>query len=797
MKPKFLPAVFCFLIFIAVKVNAQSNLGSLKGKVVDEQTKETIPFINISLYKALDSLNKVDYQSDVNGVFNIAKLSLGIYSIKFSFVGYQTKSFKNIILDEDRFTVNLGDVTLLTDQQMLNEVVVEYKRPIIEMMDDKIVYNVDQSIFSEGSVATDILKNVPLVTVDIDGKATIAGKRNTRIFIDGKPSDYSANSIGELLSILPSDALESIEVITDPSSKFDGDGDGIINIVMKKGKKVGLSGNVSSSFGTLGNYNTGAFVSKKDKKYSFTGNLGYNHTNRFNDGISNRSNLFSDTTFYNNQSNKSDRIGDGLSARIAGNLDIDSAQSIKFAARGGFNDGNTNSLSDNLYLDGELEERFLRQQNNTSGNNSFSYNFDVDYFLKLKDKSSYNLGVVFSKDNANSNRDYSRFLFNPDGSVRGNPSLQLNDNQEVGNNIDINFDYDKGFNFLNSRIEAGIKTAFNSSDESQAVQNFNYTTGQYEFNPNLTNEFNFSQNIYSGYLSLRFKLKDWSFRAGNRTEITAVNFKQINAADIDIKPYTNFFPNVAVNKSFNNKYRIGLSFNKRIARPRQNALNPIIDDSDPQNLRFGNPALIPSITNQYELNFSVFDKTWSISPRLGYSESNKIIERIKTVDVEGNTITTYQNLANSSALSLNIFGNYQASKQQNFNAGFSLSNIRYNSTSNASFNRNGINIKTNIGGNYAFGKKTFVELNVVYFRNTAAQGVSAGTIQTQFGAKRNIMKNKIGLRITAIDPFSQNNTTSVTEGPNFYQESFIVRRTRNFLLALSYRFTKIEGKAKK
>lgn len=797
MKPKFVLFVISALVICTISVNAQTGLGSLKGKIIDEQTKETIPFINISIYKETDSLKKVDYQSDVNGLFNIQKLDLGTYALKFSFVGYQSKTIKKITIDDTKFAINLGDITLHTDQQMLNEVVIEYKRPLIEMMDDKIVYNVDQSIFSEGSVATDILKNVPLVSVDIDGKATIAGKRNTRIFIDGKPSDYNANSIGELLSILPSDALESIEVITDPSSKFDADGDGIINIVMKKGKKVGLTGNLSTRVGTLGNHNTGAFISKKDTKYSFTGNIGYNHDNRFNDGSSNRSNLFTDTTFYNNQSNKNNSISDGLSARFGGDLNIDSAQSIKFSARGGFNDGNTNSLSDNLYLTNEFEERFLRQQNNLSGNNNFSYNVDADYFLKLKNKSSYNFGVLFSKDNANSDRDYSRYLFNPDGSVRGNPSLQLNNNGQIGNNIAVNFDYDKGFTFLNARIETGIKTAFNSSDDSQAVQNYNYTTGQYEFNPSLTNAFNFSQNIYSAYFSVRFKIKNWSFRAGNRAEITDVNFKQENATNFNIKPYTNFFPSAAINKSFNNKYTLGLSYSKRIARPRQNALNPIIDDSDPQNLRFGNPNLIPSITNQYELNFSVFDKDWSLSPRFSYSESNKIIERIKTIDTEGNSITTFQNLANSSSLNLNLFGNYKASKNQTFNAGFSLSKIKYTSSLNSAFNRNGINIKTNFGGNYSIGKKTFVEANLVYNRNTAAQGISNGTIQTQFGVKRNLLKNKVGLRFTAIDPFSQNNTTSVTEGPNFYQESFIIRRTRNFLLALSYRFTKIEAKAKK
>ncbi|HTN20631.1 MAG TPA: TonB-dependent receptor [Pelobium sp.] len=792
MKFKFLFSfVLISILFCSKNIFAQTS-GSLSGKVCDLESKETIPFLNISLHNNADSLTIKSYQCDANGTFAIKNLPLGTYTIRFSFVGYQTKTIKNISLTAERADVNLGEVTITTDQQMLNEVVIEYKKPIIEMQDDKIVYNVDQSIFSEGSVATDILKNVPLVTVDIDGKATIAGKRNTRIFIDGKPSDYNANSIGELLSILPSDALESIEVVTDPSSKFDADGDGIINIVMKKGKKVGLSGNLTSRVGTLGNNNSGIFVSKKDTKYAFTGNVGYSHNKSLNDGTSNRSNFFTDTT-YNNQSNNSERLSNGLSARFGGNLDIDSAQSIKFSARGGFNGGNTSSLSENLYLNNETDLRYTRQQNNKSGNNYVNYSFDADYYLKLKNRSQYNLGVVYARNSTNSDRDYARYYYNPDGSAKSDPSLQLNDNEDLSNNLDINLDYDKSFDFLRSRIEAGVKTAFSSSDENQAVQSYDYVTNQYEFNPSLTNAFNFSQNIYSGYLSLRFKIKNWSLRAGNRAELTDVNFEQENGSNFSIKPYINFFPSAAINRSFNNKYSLGLSYSKRIARPRQNALNPIVDDSDPQNLRFGNPDLIPSITNQYELRFSVFDNDWSVSPRLSYSESNKIIERVKTVKDDDSSITTYQNLANSSSLSFSVFGNYRASKNQNFNASFTVSKIGYSSAANVAYNRNGYNVKTSVGGNYAFGKKTFAELNIYYLKNTAAQGVSSGTVQTQFGFKRNLLKNKFSIRLTAVDPFTERNITSVTEGPNFYQESFITKKTRNFLFALSYRFTKIES----
>ena len=239
------------------------SVGGISGKVIDTNTQETIPLVSVFYYQDLDSLNAKATQADANGLFSIKNLTLGTYTLKLSFVGYQTQKITKIILDQNKPEVNLQNIALLGDSKLLNEVVIEYKKPLVEVQEDKIVYNVDQSIFSEGSVATDILKNVPLVTVDIDGKATIAGKKNTRIFIDGKPSDYSATSIGDLLSILPSDALESVEVITDPSSKFDADGDGIINIVMKKGKRLGLNGNLSTRVGSLGNYNTGVFLSQK------------------------------------------------------------------------------------------------------------------------------------------------------------------------------------------------------------------------------------------------------------------------------------------------------------------------------------------------------------------------------------------------------------------------------------------------------------------------------------------------------------------------------------------------------
>lgn len=788
-----------FTLFLVV-ISTFSSLafsqitGSISGKIKDVKSKESIPFVNISLVNSADSLHPKSFQTDANGSFELKNLAPSTYTIHFSFLGYQSKSIAKIILEEEHPDVNLGDVFLDNDTRMLNEVVIEYKKPIVEMQDDKIVYNVDQSIYSEGSVATDILKNVPMVSVDIDGKPTIAGKRNTRIFIDGKPSDYDASSIGDLLSTLPSDALESIEVITDPSSKYDADGDGILNIVMKKGKKVGLNGNVSARGGTLGNYNAGAFLSNKQEKYSFTANAGYSHRDRYSNSLANRSNLFSDTTFYNNQSNNGDRVSNGYNARYGGSYIIDSLHNLKFSLRADYNKGLSASLADNLYLDQQYVEQSIRSQNNQIGNHNLNYVIDADYNLKTKQKAQYSFGLNFSKINSNSNKDYSRAYLNPDGTPRiANPTLQLNDNQNLGNNLDLNADYDKSFDFLSTKLEAGLKTSFNQADENQAVQNFDYNLNDYVINPSLTNDFNFHQYIYSGYASVRFKLSKWSFRVGNRAEVTDVAFIQKNNPNVNIKPYLSLFPSFSVNKSFANKYSIGANYSRRIARPREYALNPLIDDSDPQNLKYGNPDLTPSYTDQYELNFSVFSKDWSVSPRMSYATSDKIIERVKTVNPDGSSVTTYQNLANSSALTFNVFGNYRPGKRQTFNAGFTLSKINYTSSANQKYNRNGINIRANIGVNYSFKKSLTTEVNINYSKNTAAQGYSNGSIETQFGIKKNFYKNKFSVRFTMVDPFTQRNVTTVLEGPNFYQEIYSERRTRNFELSLSYRFTKIQS----
>lgn len=747
-----------------------------------------MPYVTVLVIKSQDSLWSKPFHTDLNGNFEVRGLPLSEYKLKLQFMGYQSKTISKIELSAEKSEVNLGAIFMDADSKLLQEIVIEYQKPVLEVQDDKLVYSLE-GIAAEGSTASDILKNVPMVSVDMDGKATIAGKTNTRVFIDGKPSDYSSANIGELLSILPADALESIEVITDPSAKFGADGDGIINIVMKKGKKVGLTGNVSSRLGSLGNYNTGAFLSRKKEKFSFNANLGFNHGNRYANGYANRSNIFTDTIFYNKQFDNSDRKSDGLNGRLAMNFLPDTGQTLKLSIRAGGNQANARSLSDNNFFTGEWDPQSTRSQNNKTLTGSSDYAIDLNYDFKAANRMHYSLGFNLNQNSNSNKRNYSRYIYNPDGSLRNlHPDLQLSQNEEIGRNLEFNLDADKAFEFLSLRLETGFKANLNRSDNDQQVQQYNYDLEEFTFNPALTNKFNFDQGIYSGYVSARLKLQKWNVRLGNRTELTTVSF---GAGNVQIDPYFSFFPSFALNRSFNNTYRLGFNYSRRIARPRANVLNPLIDDSDPQNIRFGNPNLKPAFTDQYEASFTFLGKGWSVSPRLSYAVSKGVIERIRTSIKTGITETTFQNFGNSESLNLNIFSNYQPAKNKNFNSGFTLSQVSYTSAANPNLNRTGLAIRANAGLTYSFKKQDAIEANLNYLKNTVAQGMEKGSVETQFGYKKNFLKNKMSAKIAVIDPFAQKSSTAITQGPSFYQERFSWQKTRNFMASLSYRFTQI------
>ncbi|PWS27571.1 TonB-dependent receptor [Pedobacter yonginense] len=787
---------FCLtgIILLNSLLLVAAEKGVISGRVVEEVGGLSIPSAVISVY--VDGIEQllITSSTDEDGRFSIKNLKPGNYHIKVSFVGYAPLVVNGIVLTDKDFDKNLGALKLSSDQNSLQEVTITVQKPPIEFGADGVTYNVGSSLLAEGSTATDVLKNVPLVQVDIDGNATIAGKRNTRIFIDGKPSDYMTSNISDLLNVLPSDAIEKIEVLTNPPSKYSGDGEGIINIVMKKGFKVGFNGNIGVSGGLQGNGNTNANASYRGKSFAINGSAAY----RYNIGKGNshnyRENFFPDTTFYYDQYGGFKNNNTGGNFRLGFDWTISPKQSLRLSTNYNNNNSTSNSTTDLHYLSEELIEKRLRNQLNTGDGKSNNFVFNIDYDLQT-DTSGGKLSLSATVNNNNNLdfRDYSTIFAQPSTSI---PSLQQNNNDTGNNGVTLNLDYEKPVFKKRDRVELGLAYNYRKNDNDLLIQNFNFNTQQFITNIKLSNQFLYNENIAAAYASYNYRNVGWGVKTGIRAELTDVAFDLSNGQNYQVKPYLSLFPNLSLNRFFRKRYSVGATYSIRVNRPRENTLNPQVNNVDTLNISYGNPNLSPSYTHQIEVNFGAFGQKWSFNPRLSYSTSQGVIERFRTVTLIPGTSTaraesTFDNVGTNNSLALILVGNYRPTNKISANSNLSIIQSNYTSKLNSSLNRDGLSFRAAVGLSMQLPLKTAFESNLNYANNTNAQGRNKGSMTSNFSARKLFFNNRLNFRVTINDVFGNRSNTFYNEGQNFRLENFSTNNTQNFTFSLNYRFTKI------
>lgn len=788
---KLFPYFFALAILSLFSISAYpAEKGIIRGKVVEEVGGLSIPYAAVSVFEATAEQPLFTTQTDENGYFKLTNLKIGSYKVRLSYVGYTNLFVNEVIITEKYFDKNLGNLKLSGEQSTLTEVVITAQKPLVEFGADVITYNVGSSILAEGSTATDVLKNVPMVQVDIDGNATISGKRSTRIFIDGKPSDYMTSNIADLLNVLPSDAIEKIEVMTNPPSKYSGDGEGILNIVMKKGFKVGFNGNIGVNAGLQGNTNTNAFASYRGKKYNINGGGAYRQNIGKGNSENYRTNFFTDTTFYYNQFNNNRNEGEGGNFRLGFDYDISPKQSLRLSTNYNVNSNNSISGNDFYYLNEAQITTRLRNQQNLGDGSSNNFVFNADYNLQLDTiGGKLSMGIT-ANTNANKEvRSYNRTYAFP---ANLNPSLQQNNNETGNNGLTFNLDYDKPVFKKRDQLEFGLAYNYRKNDNDLLVQNFNFQTQQYITNQKLTNKFFFNENILSAYASYNYRKKGWGLKGGLRAEYTNVNFDLSTGQSYNVNPYLSLFPNLSLNHFFKKRYNFGATYSVRVNRPRENALNPQINNADTLNISFGNPNLSPAYTHQMDLSFGAFGQKWSFTPRISYTTSSGVIERYRIVKANGISESTFNNIGSNASYALMLIGNYRPTNKISTNGNFSVIQSKYSSQLNASLNRGGLSLRGSIGFSMQLPLKTAFESNINYGNNITAQGRNKGSINSSFGARKSFFKNTLSLRVSTNDPFGKKNNISFNQGVNFTSQSYATNNSNNVNFSLNYRFTKVK-----
>ncbi|RZL40955.1 MAG: TonB-dependent receptor, partial [Pedobacter sp.] len=344
---------------------------------------------------------------------------------------------------------------------------------------------------------------------------------------------------------------------------------------------------------------------------------------------------------------------------------------------------------------------------------------------------------------------------------------------DIGNNgLTFNLDYDKPVFKKRDRIELGLAYNYRKNDNDLLVENFNFQTQQFLTNDRLSNQFLYNENIFAGYASYNYRNNGWGIKTGVRTELTDVGFDLSTGENYNVKPYLSVFPNLSFNRFFKKRYNLGATYSVRINRPRENTLNPQVNNVDTLNISYGNPNLSPSYTHQMDISFGAFGQKWSFTPRLSYSSSQGVIERFRTVIlIPGSTTarseSTFDNVGANNSLALILIGNYRPTNKISANGNFSLIQSNYTSKLNSALNRDGLSVRGTFGFSMQLPQKTAFESNLNYANNVSAQGRNKGSITSSFSARKMFFSNRLNFRITLNDIFGNRNNTIYNEGENF------------------------------
>lgn len=778
---------------------ASSITGRITGIILDSITQSPIDYATVALARTGSTKSTNGALTDEKGSFKIEKISPGTYRLTIAFLGYQTKIIDSAITTPSKLDLNLGNILLAPNQKMLNEIIITGTTPIIENKIDKLVYNAEQDISIAGGNATDVLRKVPLLSVDFEGNVSLRGSQNVKVLINGKPSGSMANNMADALKAIPADQIKNVEVITSPSAKYDAEGtSGIINIITKKNNLAGVSGSVNGGIGTRqnsGNLNLNA----KTGRLAVTANGGGFYSWPQTSTISfNRSNTAGNQIISQSGQSKTDRLASNGS--IGADYDFNTYNSISTNVRlNGFNNSAKGSnLNQNMF--NGIAANFTRLSDNEMHMNGIDWNSDYLHKFKKKDQQ---ISIAYQYANSTQLSDYTTDFSNTTIDEYGN-----NDANNTENTVQIDYTHP----FKKVTLETGVKGIMRDIISDNQTRNYNSVSNIFSPIASRTYIYDYNQDVYAAYATFGFTLaKKYGIRAGARYEGTEIkgDARSVGTGAAPFSSsYYNLVPSFVVSRTFKNYSTVKLSYNQRLQRPSLFYLNPFLNSADVFNQSQGNPALKPELSHNVEFNYSMFVKTSVLNASVYYRRTNDIIESfvlpISVTDPSTGTPamgskTTFRNVGNNNSVGFNFFGQINPVKPLTLRGNFNVYTYDINTNGGLVATSSGVQMVYNafMMASYVFPKGlTFETFLITNSPRRTSQGKNPSFNMWNMGLKKEIMKKKGSIGLTIIDPFNENkNFRQNIAGADFTQSSNFSVPFRSFGTSFSYRFGKLSMQA--
>ncbi|WP_396174956.1 TonB-dependent receptor domain-containing protein [Flavobacterium sp.] len=798
---------FLFLLFIGINClfSQQGQPGKkikVTGKVIEKNSSQPLEYATI----VLQSTQRADVISggitNAKGEFDI-EIIAGTYDIRVEFISFKTVEIKQRAILEN---TNLGIIGLVDETTQLGEVVLRAEQSTVDIKLDKRVYNVGQDMMVKGGTVSDVLDNVPSVAVDVDGTVSLRGNESVRILIDGRPSN--AININDALRLIPAEAIDKVEIITNPSARYDAEGGGgIINIILKKGKNSGINGTITGVLGDPTNRGITGTINYKNKDVNLFTTQGYNYSDSPANGLTDTEYLNPDGSTRNfiYEDRSSSRIGDSYN----GNFGFDWFLTEKTTWTNIFTYRENTTENPQLVTFANFDENKVFQFDRTRviNQDNEGQNIDVTTNVTHKfDKEGHQLTV-----DANYSKNTGLDFTGIEDSVFDN---QRTLNDQIQERSLLQTDYVKPFG-KTSRFEAGYKGEFIENLNDFSVEDFDEDISDWVINPNISNLFEYKEKVHAFYAQYGSKINKFSYFFGLRWEDSNIDVNQLSTNDLTNKRYNNFFPSAVFSYEIDEKTNTSLSYSRRIRRPRGFFLNPFPNLTSNINIFQGNPDLDPAMTHAVDLVYLQKFGKLTLSSSAYYNMTEDSFQFIRTESgqfveniVDGELvitpiiITTPINLANEYRFGFEFNLNYNPYKWWKLNGNFNFfRNETAGEYSYEDFLGNTIvqdldNVAvtwtTRITSRITLPYKIDWQLNGNYRApETRPQGKSLGIASANTSLSKDILKDKATIALNVSDIFNTRKRITETSIPgviNSYDENQF--RERQINLSFTYRFNK-------
>jgi len=765
----------------------------LKGMVKDSSKREALAYVTITVQAAAKDSALRSVLSREDGSFEIRVMRDSTVRLVLAAVGYEEKSVT--ILPSDTIT-DIGAILMRTNAKQLDGVVVRAAatRPLIKQEADRIGYDVQADPENKINTVLDMLRKVPLLSVDGNDNIKLKGSGNYKILINGKPSSLVSNNPADVFRSMPAANIIKIEVITTPPAKYDAEGlAGIINIITQKKLDEGYNGSVNARYNSVWGPGINLNGTLKQGKFGLNGYIGYNQRPKQVSAMGFANEIYHPVQTTIRQDGEQIRQGHSSWGNVELSFEVDTLNLLTGSVQfyGGQNDNGLKQSSQ------QTNSGLLQQQYQLRNDGSSDYHgtdLAINYERGFHRNKEQLLTTSYKYSQSGSGRDNTANF-----SDRINftlPNYQQY-NQSGTKEHTAQLDYVHPVKILN--IEAGAKAIFRNNFSHFTTAYYDENTKRFLNDPTQTNDFDYQQNVYSIYNSYNLKLKKTVLKGGLRLEHTTIDAHFISSNSSVKQSYSNLVPSFAVQRTLNESNSFTFGYSQRIQRPGIWQLNPFIDRSNPKFINVGNPSLQPVVNRSFELGFSNFKKG-SINPSISYSFANNTVEQVTSVGADTVTISTSQNVGKNKRLSFDLNMNYPITKKLSININAELMHVWLKGTYNNQFYSNkGYQGHLFTNTTYKFKNGYRANLNAGFdSRYVLLQGRDNYYPSFSASGSKTLWKEKATLSIYVNNPHRKFlRLDFYTKTQDYYQTNYQDNFYRNIGLSFNYKFGKLNSEIKK